>query len=63
MVLSGGTAVITIEPQPDNSPAPFTLKPLVGSIGSAVGGANPYTMTNNTGAAGQTLSGTERLQR
>ena len=30
--LSGGTAVISIEPVPDNSPAPFVLKPLVGQI-------------------------------
>ncbi len=29
----GRTAVISIEPYPDNSPAPFTLKPLVGMIG------------------------------
>ncbi len=30
--LSGGTAVISVEPSPDNSPDPFTLKPLVGGI-------------------------------
>ena len=30
--LSGGKAVISIEPEPDNSPAPFLLKPLVGDI-------------------------------
>ena len=30
--ISGGTAVISIEPDPDNSPNPFTLKPLVGAI-------------------------------
>lgn len=30
--LSEGTAVISIEPVPDNSPMPFTLKPLVGGI-------------------------------
>ncbi|WP_303319049.1 anti-sigma factor [Flavivirga abyssicola] len=29
----GLTAVISVEPDPDNSPAPFTLKPLVGMIG------------------------------
>lgn len=63
LVLSGGTAVISIEPQPDNSPAPFTLKPLVATIGSATGGANPQTMTNNTGAAGQTLAGSVSLLR
>lgn len=30
--LRGGTAVISIEPVPDNSAAPFVLKPLVGAI-------------------------------
>ena len=35
--LSGGTAVISIEPEPDDAAAPFTLKPLVGAIpGDAV---------------------------
>ncbi len=30
--LSGGLAVISVEPQPDNSPAPFLLKPFVANI-------------------------------
>ncbi len=30
--IAGGVAVISIEPDPDNSPNPFTLKPLVGDI-------------------------------
>lgn len=30
--LRGQTVVISVEPQPDDSPAPFSLKPLVGSI-------------------------------
>ena len=30
--LSGSTAVISVEPSPDDSSAPFTLKPLIGSI-------------------------------
>jgi len=30
--ISSGVAVISIEPDPDNSPSPFTLKPLVGNI-------------------------------
>ncbi len=33
--LSGGKAVISIEPVPDNSPDPFVLKPLVGDIPAA----------------------------
>jgi len=31
--LRGRTVVISIEPEPDNSPAPFLLKPLVGTAG------------------------------
>lgn len=30
----GRTAVISIEPSPDNSPAPFAMKPLVGAAGN-----------------------------
>jgi hypothetical protein len=30
--IAGGTAVISIEPDPDNSAGPFTLKPLVHAI-------------------------------
>jgi hypothetical protein len=30
--IAGGTAVISIEPSPDDDSAPYTLKPLVGSI-------------------------------
>jgi hypothetical protein len=30
--IAGGVAVISIEPSPDNSADPFTLKPLVGNI-------------------------------
>jgi hypothetical protein len=32
--LAGGTAVISVEPSPDDSSAPFTLKPLIGAISS-----------------------------
>ena len=45
--LSGGKAVISIEPDPDNSPAPFGLKPLVGNIPSAAMDHFTYTMTNS----------------
>jgi hypothetical protein len=38
--IAGGTGVISIEPDPDNSPNPFTLKPLVGNI--------PMTATDHT---------------
>jgi hypothetical protein len=45
--LTGYTAVITIEPYPDNSPAPFTLKPLVGHIEDPGAPAIPQEMANN----------------
>lgn len=45
--LPGGMAVISIEPQPDNSPAPFLLKPLLTNpIGSATGPSNGQNMVN-----------------
>ena len=43
--LSGATIVISVEPLPDNSSAPFTLKPLTGSVpANATGGTN-YSLT------------------
>ena len=45
--LSGGKAVISIEPVPDNSPMPFTLKPLVGSIPTSAADHTTYDMTPN----------------
>lgn len=33
--IRGRTIVISVEPVPDNSPAPFTLKPLIGTAGQA----------------------------
>ena len=48
--LAGGTAVISIEPDPDNSPNPFTLKPLVGDIPADATNRTPYTMNNNSGS-------------
>lgn len=46
--LSGGKAVISIEPDPDNSAAPFLLKPLVGNIPASSADHITYTMANNT---------------
>lgn len=54
--LSGGKAVISIEPEPDNSPMPFQLKPLVGDIPSSATDHAVYQM-NNT-AAGTFPEGT-----
>ena len=44
--LSGGKVVISIEPVPDNSPAPFVLKPLVGKVSSTAKDHTPYSMDN-----------------
>ncbi|MEQ9405247.1 MAG: anti-sigma factor [Cyclobacteriaceae bacterium] len=44
--LRSRTAVISIEPDPDNSSAPFLLKPLVGAIPATLSG-NPYNVDNN----------------
>ncbi len=45
--LSGSTAVISIEPDPDNSTAPFLLKPLIGSIPNGATDHISYPMGNN----------------
>jgi hypothetical protein len=45
--LAGGTAVISVEPEPDDSPAPFTLKPLVGSIPADAVDHRTYALGNN----------------
>lgn len=47
--LAGGTAVISIEPVPDNSSAPFLLKPLIGNIPSDALDHVPYDMGTNLG--------------
>jgi hypothetical protein len=46
--LAGGAGVITIEPDPDNSLAPFTLKPLVGAIPMDATDHENYDMVDNT---------------
>ncbi len=48
--LSGGKAVISIEPMPDNSAMPFTLKPLVGMIPADATDHTLYTMGQNLGS-------------
>jgi hypothetical protein len=45
--LSGGLAVISIEPFPDNSSNPFLLKPLVGDIPANVQDHVTFNMNNN----------------
>ncbi|SNR33043.1 hypothetical protein SAMN06265371_101343 [Lutibacter agarilyticus] len=45
--LAGGVAVISIEPYPDNSSAPFLLKPLVGTIAAGATDHTTYDMGQN----------------
>ena len=45
--LSGGMGVISVEPVPDNSPAPFLLKPLIGSIPASAVDHTTYPMNKN----------------
>lgn len=45
--LSGGIAVISVEPYPDNSPAPFLLKPLVRMIPNPAIQHFTYMMNSN----------------
>ena len=47
--LAGATAVISVEPEPDDAPAPFTLKPLVGGIPEAAADHVTYPIANNAG--------------
>ncbi len=53
--LSGGTAVISVEPSPDDSSAPFTLKPLVGAIDADAADHQTYQLANG---ANENPSGT-----
>ncbi len=48
--LSGGAVVISVEPVPDNSSAPFLLKPLVGMVPSDAQDHTLYGMDNNAEA-------------
>jgi len=44
--LSGAPIVISVEPQPDDSPAPFHLKPLIGATPSPAAPATLYRLDN-----------------
>lgn len=48
--LSGGIAVISVEPYPDNSPTPFLLKPLVMPIPNPAAQHFTYNMNLNAGS-------------
>ena len=56
--LSGKTVVISVEPEPDNSSAPFLLKPLVGMVPATATDHTPYSMNNNAIATNPTGSAT-----
>ncbi len=45
--IAGGMAVISVEPYPDNSPNPFTLKPLVQPIPASAVDHTVYEMGQN----------------
>ena len=45
--LSGATLVISVEPFPDNSPMPFTLKPLSHTVASPAVSGNTINMTRS----------------
>ena len=45
--LSGATIVISVEPDPDNAPGPFLLKPLVGMVPADAADHTTYDMNNN----------------
>ncbi|GAB4286235.1 MAG: hypothetical protein Kow0098_01180 [Ignavibacteriaceae bacterium] len=47
-MLDGGIAVISIEPDPDNSPDPFLLKPLTGTVPDPATDHVTYNMTNQS---------------
>jgi len=58
--LAGGTAVISIEPQPDDSSMPFTFKPLMGPIDASAIDHVTYMMPNMTTATFPTGTATIR---
>ena len=47
--LSGATIVVSVEPDPDDSPEPFVLKPLVGQADDPASDHVSYELSNNAG--------------
>jgi hypothetical protein len=56
MVIVGSAAVITIEPEPDDAPGPFTMKPLL--TPSISGDLAPTLQSMNNNAAATNPTGT-----
>ena len=52
--LTSATVVISVEPVPDNSEAPFALKPLVGNVPAGALDHTLYDMDNNASATNPT---------
>lgn len=52
--LRGKTVVISVEPKPDNSPAPFLLKPLVSNVPTGAMTHSALSMNNNASATNPT---------
>ena len=52
--LQGTKVVLTIEPNPDNSTKPFTLKPLAGDVPPNAGDRITYDMNNQAGTTNPT---------
>lgn len=48
--LSGANVVVSVEPVPDNDPAPFTLKPLSGMVPNPASGGTLYDVTFGAGS-------------
>lgn len=48
--LRGKTVVISVEPFPDNSPAPFAIKPLLHSVPASASVHTPISMNQNLGS-------------
>ena len=57
--LSSATIVVSVEPVPDNSAAPFVLKPLVAPVGANVATHTALDMSNNALATNPTGSVTK----
>ncbi len=52
--LAGRTVAISVEPDPDNSPHPFILKPLIGKVPDPAMDHTVYDMTNNASTSNPT---------
>lgn len=61
MSLVGGAVVISVEPEPDNSPAPFFFKPLVDMAAEDLGAGVPQSMDDRVKETAPTGTALRRL--